>query len=147
QPIHCAAVDLAARKIEIRNGWDFLNLNELVTGVWKLTADGKELDRGTIPDLYLKPSDAKVFTVPAKSFVPSPGAEYFVEVAFNLKNKTPWANAGHEVAWDQFKLPDSAPLAISAFNPLDMPSINENPQRIIVTAEDVAARFDLQTGL
>src|SRR5207302_7101778 len=110
-------------------------------------ADGKELERGTIADLDLKPGDAKVFTIPAKPFVPSPGVEYFVEVAFNLKNKTSWAKAGHEVAWDQFKLPDAAPLAISAFNPLDMPSVTENPQGIIVTAKDIAARFDLQTGL
>jgi beta-galactosidase len=34
-----------------------------------------------------------------------PGAESFLTLRFALKEDTIWADAGHEVAWDQFKLP------------------------------------------
>ena len=47
--------------------------------------------------------------IPVKPFTPEPGVEYFLELSFRLKHDTPWAKQGHEIAWDQFKLPDAAP--------------------------------------
>jgi beta-galactosidase len=109
QNVHCKAVDLAARKIEIKNWFDFVNLEDIASATWKLTGDGKELQSGKLALPALAPHATAEVVLPLKSFKPKPGVEYFVEVSFRLKKATALLKAGHEIAWDQFKLPDAAP--------------------------------------
>jgi beta-galactosidase len=111
QNVHCQAVDLAARKIEIKNWFDFVNLQDVAAATWKLTGDGKEIQSGKLDLPPLAPHATAEVTLPVKPFALKPGVEYFVEVSFKLKNSTPLLKAGHEIAWDQFKLPDYAPAA------------------------------------
>jgi beta-galactosidase len=109
QPVRSSAIDLGARKIEIRNGFEFLNLSDVVVANWVLEADGKAIQRGAISDLDVAPGEARQFTLPINAFPIRPGAEYILRLAFGLKNSTSWARAGHEVASARFKLPDSMP--------------------------------------
>jgi beta-galactosidase len=146
QYIHSRPADLAARTLEIRNWYDFLNLNDVVEAVWRLTADGAELQTGSLPVPDLPPRASKPITVPVKPFAPEPGREYFLEVNFRLKTDQPWAKKGHEVAWDQFKLPDAAPAP--ALNPAAMPrlALNETSLKTVVTGKDFVVTFDKQAG-
>ena len=117
QNVHCRPIDLAARKIEIKNWFDFLNLADVATATWKLTGDGKEVQSGKLAVPSLPPRATAEVTLPIKSFTPKPGVEYFVEVSFRLKRATGLLKAGHEIAWDQFELPDAAPVpALDAKN-------------------------------
>jgi beta-galactosidase len=100
---------LADRTIEVKNWHDFTNLKDFAAGVWRVTADGKQIQCGKLPELDLAPGAAKQLTIPVKAFVPPPGAECFLELDFTLNHRMPWAKAGHPIAWDQFKLPDAAP--------------------------------------
>jgi beta-galactosidase len=109
QNVHCRAIDLASRKIEIKNWFDFVNLQDVATANWKLTGDGKGLQSGSLVIPPLTPHAAAEVALPVKAFKARPGVEYFVEVSFRLKNSTELIKAGHEIAWDQFKLPDAAP--------------------------------------
>lgn len=100
---------LADRTVTITNRFDFTNLKDIATGHWRLKADGKEIQTGTLPELDLAPGKTARLAISVKPFPPQPGAEYFLEVNFTLKQDTLWAKAGHELAWDEFKLPDVAP--------------------------------------
>jgi beta-galactosidase len=111
QFVHCKPGDLAARKVEVKNWYDFVNLRDLATVQWKLTGDGRELQKGELPGPDLAPRAVTQLAVPLKPFKPEPGIEYFLELSFRLKQDQSWAKRGHEVAWDQFKLPDAAPAA------------------------------------
>jgi hypothetical protein len=62
----------------VKNWYDFLNLNDVAEGGWRLTADGAELQRGSLPPLDLAPRASKRIAVPVKPFVPEPGREYFL---------------------------------------------------------------------
>lgn len=106
QYIHCK---LNGRNLEIKNWHDFTNLKDIATGYWRLKCDGKEFQAGTLPELDVAPGKTVQLTIPVKPFTPQPGAEYFLELSFTLKQDTLWAKAGHEIAWDEFKLPDAAP--------------------------------------
>jgi beta-galactosidase len=108
QYIHCNPVDLNARTVEVKNWYDFLNLKDIAAGKWRLKADGVEIQNGNLADLDLKPSSTQIVTVPVRPFNPEPGVEYFIELNFTLKHDFPWARAGHEIAWDEFKLPHTA---------------------------------------
>ncbi len=148
QNVHCRPADLVARQIEIKNWFDFINLKDIANARWRLFADGREIQHGklTATELDLAPHQAKTVTIPMKSFTPEPGREYFLELSFQLKAKQSWAKAGHEIAWDQFKLPDftAAPKAdLAALPPVE---ITDSPTQIIVNGKQFAARFDKTNG-
>jgi len=144
QYIHCKPVDLAARSIEVKNWFDFLNLKDVAEGHWRLKADGKEVQHGDIEELDLAPRAAKNITIPVKKFKPQPGVEYHLEVSFTLKKDQPWAKAGHEIAWDEFKLPDSAPTA--RLPRAVAPQMTQDSARIVVTGKNFAATFEKASG-
>ncbi|HZL80081.1 MAG TPA: glycoside hydrolase family 2 TIM barrel-domain containing protein [Candidatus Limnocylindrales bacterium] len=111
QYIHCKLTDPTTRTVEVKNWFDFTNLKDIATGSWKLKADGKEIQSGKLGDLDIAPRATKSIVISVKTFQPQPGVEYFIELSFALKADLPWAKAGHEIAWDEFKLPDAAPAA------------------------------------
>ena len=147
QNVHCRAVDLAARKIEIKNWFDFLNLQEVAVATWKLTADGKEIQSGKLALPALPPHATAEVTLPLKAFQPAPGVEYFVELSFQLKHATALLPAGYEVAWDQFPLPETAAPAVESaknFSPLLWQT---HPGGVQVTGDHFTLTIDQTNGL
>lgn len=146
QYIHCAPVDLASRTVSIKNWFDFINLKDIAAGRWVLKQDGKEIQNGDLPELDLAPGASKQITIPVQPFRPEPGVEYFLELTFALKHNTPWAAAGHEIAWDEFKLPDSAPALAVA--PDQMPPIQwtADTNGAVVESKDFKIVFNQVSG-
>ncbi len=146
QYVHCQPVSLADRTIQVKNWYDFVNLEDIAQTEWRLTADGTEIQRGELPALDLAPRATAEVTVPVKPFTPEPGKEYFLELSFRLKNDMPWGKKGHELAWDQFKLPDSAPA--SAADALGFPAlrVSQDNERVVVNGEQFQVVFDKREG-
>jgi len=140
QYIHCKPVDLAARTIEVKNWHDFTNLKDIADGHWRLKCDGREIQTGALPALDLAPRATTTLAIPLKPFTPQPGAEYHLEIRFTLKHDTLWAAAGHELAWDEFKLSDSAPA----------PQVPDGPSLRLagdtVSGNGFSVAFDKSTG-
>ncbi|HZR18633.1 MAG TPA: glycoside hydrolase family 2 TIM barrel-domain containing protein [Verrucomicrobiae bacterium] len=146
QYIHCQAVDSAARKIEVKNYYDFTNLKDIAAGEWRLKADGRVLQSGKIPELDLAPHGTQELTIPVKAFQPEPGVEYFLEVSFILKRNFLWAKSGHEIAWDEFKLPDSAPATVAEVASTPDFGSDETNDGVTVHGKEFQARFDKRSG-
>ena len=146
QYIHCQAVDLRQRTIVVKNWHDFLNLRDVVAGHWRLAADGEEIQRGDLPSLDIAPGESRSLSVRVAPFAAKPGVEYFLELSFVLKQPTLWAEAGHEVAWDQFRLPDSSPAVVPDRNLASMPVLSESDARIVVSTDDVSVGFERKSG-
>lgn len=144
QSIQCRPIDLRARRIEVRNGFDFLRLPDVVVGQWRLSADGRVLRQGTLPAPDLAPARTAEVTVPVESFRPEPGVEYFLDVSWYAKSKQVWAPAGHELAWDQFKLPDAAPALPAPRSPAL--KVASGPGEVMVSGTDFDAAFDRAAG-
>lgn len=144
QYLHTRPVSLADRTVEITNWYDFTNPKDLVVGTWRVTADGEKIQTGELPALDLAPRAKQQLTVPVQVFEPQPGVEYWLDLSFRLRADTPWAKAGHEVAWDQFKLPDtaSAPRAGTG----ESPKVSETADAITVSGPTFVARFDKARG-
>ena len=146
QYIHCRPVDLASRTLDIKNWYDFTNLKDFAIGRWRLKADGKVIQSGRLPNLDLGPGATNRVTVPVKRFKPQPGVEYFLELAFTLAHDQPWAKADHEIAWDEFKLPDAAPATVLASVKQPTPKISQEPSRVVVSGKNFEAVFDKSNG-
>ncbi len=146
QYIRSQPLDLAARTFEVKNWYDFTNLKDIAKIEWKLTGDGKLLQSGDLPAPDLAPYATGTLTVPVLPFKPAPSVEYFLELSFRLTHDTLWAKVGHELAWDQFKLPDAAPalaLDSSASAQLSQRSVENT---VIVTGQGFVATFDQKNG-
>jgi beta-galactosidase len=144
--LHGSPVDLAAGRIAIKNWFDFVNAKDVAAGAWTVTANGKPIGSGTLPDLDIAPGQQREFTVPLPAISPAPGTEYWLNVSFSTREATSWAPKGHEIAWEQWKLPiESPPAPASAVPPaLGM----ENWGRLtIFKGKDFALVFDRLFGI
>lgn len=149
QDIHCRPVSLAERTIEIANYFTYTNLKDIADVAWRVTADGQELQRGQLPDLDLPPRERRTVTIPIKPLTPAPGVEYHLEMSFSLKARLPymfakWATRDHELAWDQFPLPDAAPKPVPAASPA--PQLTQAGDLATVTGQAFTAAFDRAAG-
>ncbi len=107
--LHASPVDLAAGRISVKNWFDFVNAHDIARGLWSVTAAGRTVASGTLPDLDLAPRAEREFAIAWPPIAPEPGVEYFLDVRFVTTADTLWAKAGHELGWEQWKLPIHAP--------------------------------------
>jgi beta-galactosidase len=143
QPIQMRAGDLARAEVEFTNWNDFLPAEAWLTATWRVTTDGQTLQQGRIENLTLAPRQKKKLALPVRPVAPAPGTEYFLEVSFLLKQAAPWAPAGHEISWEQFKLPWTA-AAIAATAALQL---TDDAGRITIRGNGFTAAIDRATGL
>lgn len=107
QSIHAEAIDARAGRFRVSNEFAFTALDRY-TLHWQLDRDGIAVASGDQATPAIAPGQSSVITVPALATQPwNVGHEYALTLSFRLKQATSWAKAGHEVAWDQFVLPDA----------------------------------------
>jgi len=146
QYIKVKPVSLLEGKVEVHNKYDFLDLSffELT---WELSGDGAVIQSGNLPKLSLPPKSSRQIAVPFRKPELIPGTEYRLKLKFALSGNTLWADAGHVVAWEQFKVPFDVPKQkVLAFE--DMPTIElkEKPGGFIVTGTDFVLSIDKRIG-
>ena len=145
QEVGMAPADLASGKIRIENKHFFINLDRFAAR-WELLTDGKSSARGSLGRIDLGPRESKTVKIP---FGPleEPG-EHVLVVSFFLPENMSWAEAGHEIAWEQFVLPTSG-------RPADLPrsavqnygvTLESDDDRLVLTAGAVRAEIDRSGG-
>jgi len=73
-PGHVSPIDLAQGKVEISNGYGFINLDHF-DGFWRLEGNGEVLASGRLPKLDVAPAESRIVTVPLPTVAPQPGVE------------------------------------------------------------------------
>jgi beta-galactosidase len=144
--LHASAVDLTSGLIEIKNWYDFINAKDIAECRWEVKAEGKTMAEGKLPELDIDPHQSKEFTIPLPEIEPEPGVEYWLNFSFVTKRPMAWAEKGHEIAWEQFKLPIRSPNRKSpkVSEPL---IISDNTGQVKFSGPDFLMTFDTQLGL
>ena len=109
QPVAVEALNLNQGSLRIRNKRWFLNLSDLVCH-WTLTTGQRTLQEGDLelPDIPPQGSaDVLIDTIQMPELLP--GEEAFLNLSFTTRDASAAVPAGHEVAWEQFAMPFSAP--------------------------------------
>jgi beta-galactosidase len=145
QNIKARPAELLAGKVEVFNRYDFLDLGH-VELEWEVSADGKFLSgqKGVFMDIPAQQS--KVIALPLPVIQPQPGVEYFLNLRYLLKEDRPPLARGHELGWDQFKLPLDTPLEkkdIRSFPPL---SLRENDKTYQIENDGFSVTLDKRKG-
>ena len=105
QPVWVEA--MGSGKYKLTNKRFHAGLDDLY-GRYEIEEDGRVVFSGNLEELSLDAQSSKVITIDDSRIKRLPGAEYFNKFSFCQKQDTEWAEAGYEVASEQFKLSDSA---------------------------------------
>ncbi len=130
QYISIKAVDAAAGKFSIHNKHHFTDLSKYEIH-WSLTEDGGEIQSGNYGQVSSAPGDSIEITIPFTEPALKAGARYHLRIALQLKEAASFADAGYEMAWEQFALPFNVPNA----DKLDTAILDDI--EVIETANDI----------
>jgi len=147
QYLHAQPVDLKQRTISIENRYDFIDPADFATLRWQLKANGEVVQHGSMKMPSIQPGERKEVRIPVKTFQPKPGVEYHLYVQSVLRHDTPWAEKGHELAWDEFMLPDVAAGGAARRKNASAPSVQQAGDRLRVSGDGFALTFDRETGV
>ena len=139
--------DIKVGKVKIKNKYHFTNLN-FVTLKWALIENGTILQTSEIPNLNIPALSEQAINIPFSQPTLKPGKEYWLNFSFQLKEDTPWANKGFEIAKDQLKLPyNKIPQPLVNVMNFDEIEVKENNQNISVEGIDFAITLDKAQGI
>jgi beta-galactosidase/beta-glucuronidase len=146
EPVVVESVDLAAGRLRVTNRHLFATLDYL-RPTWEVMADGQVLQAGELLALAVAAGQSAEIVVPFVQPPGQPGVDYWLTVRFSLAAATPWAPAGHEVAWSQFLLPvpaaEMAPKPVTGMAPL---TVRAQQDAVRIAAGDFALVFDTEHG-
>jgi beta-galactosidase len=146
QPVRVEGIDLLSGKVAVTNHYFHSDLSGLDIA-WKLFADGRVLQTGHLPRLHTPPGGRDTANITFQKPNLEPGVEYWLTLSFTLAEDTPWASRGHEVAWEQFKMPFEVPaLPVAPEKTLPALKFEQIGKRITVNGENFNLVFDTQAG-
>ncbi|RUT41437.1 DUF4981 domain-containing protein [Paenibacillus anaericanus] len=146
QNVKFEAVDIDSGHIRVTNRNLFTDLAEHDLK-WEVACNGQIVQTGGI-DLTVPAGDVAEITVPFVHVNEStPDGEYVLTLSVVLKEPTLWAEVGHEVAWEQFVLPNSRHEALPAqTTSSDSVHLKEQADQLIVQVADVCLQFNKSNG-
>lgn len=145
QPVKLEPVDLLAGRIKVINREYFTTLQKFNI-LWELQVDGITVEQGKIPGLKTAPGCAEEIVIPVHKPEMYLGQECFLNVHFMLTTKTIWAPAGHEVAWEQFKMPYQGIVTKNQPVKTSGSRVTENSKSIQIATGNLKIVFDKKSG-
>ncbi|MFO8057814.1 MAG: beta-galactosidase domain 4-containing protein, partial [bacterium] len=147
QNLEVEPVDLKEGRIKVINKYFFRRDLSFLKGGWRLTENGRPIKFGNLPELEIEPQGSREIALDIEKPELEAGEEYHLLITFHLMEPRPWAEPGHLVAWDQFKMPYDVPEKEPG-STSNLPALEaeENAERVIVKGKDVKAVFDKESG-
>lgn len=110
---------------------------------WDIGHEGKVIEKGSLELPETEPSASCLLSIPASKYLKYKGNLYLT-VHIALKEATPWAEAGYDIAWEQFCL--SRQLPKSEIVPGGTLRWEENQAVLTVSGKQFSQRWNLQTA-
>lgn len=95
-PVEITAVEGSMNKIQIRNYYDFLNL-DTTTLYWEVKAEDQMIQDGTVEGLSVAPHEGKIITLPITAFELQENTDYYLNLTVCQKEERNYAPAGYEI--------------------------------------------------
>lgn len=134
-------------KLKVTNRNHHIDLSQYRC-LWTLLVDGKEKERGEVVLPEVKPGETGSITLPAfRSLSKETGSDCQLKISIVLKADTPWAKAGHEVAWEQFCLQEGE--LISSDTEMENKGrlqIIDNKSSLTVSGRNFSVAWDKTSG-
>ncbi len=113
QPLDVLLLDAEQGKFKVKNKLQQINFNGYDVQ-YVISEDGIGIADGSLPDLDIAPWDSTTITVPYDGITFKPSSRYTIRFSTTLREATPWAEAGYEVAASEAVIREAtAPLPYS----------------------------------
>ncbi|WP_316793185.1 glycoside hydrolase family 2 TIM barrel-domain containing protein [Pedobacter frigoris] len=130
-------------KIKVNNSYFFKGLDNVKLD-WELLENGKVVEKGTLGTLSIDPRTEKEIVLPVKTKAKA-GAEYFLNVYYDLKTAEPFLPAGYNISAEQFAWNGIAvPVNMAAAS--GKVTIEKPAVKTLVKGKDFSVEFDLNKG-
>ena len=143
QPVKIEAADIENGRFKIINRHHFKNLKEL-DGFWGIEVDGKPSQAGLF-ECDLAPGDTTEIAIDYRRLRIDSRQEALMTVGFMLKEDKDWASKGHEIAWEQFKVPTDFFFVEDTQDDKKVTYSDEDDQ-LIISGADFRYVLDKNTG-
>lgn len=147
-----AHVDAAARRldVEVDNTYDFLSLDAFDYS-YQLLADGKVIytsGKTRFPAVAPDAQTTLALDLTPASLAQADGSEVLLNLSVTLHEAATWAEAGHEVALQQYEIQARGALAAldEKANKKDRLQVAETADELVVSNSRVEAAFSRATG-
>jgi beta-galactosidase len=117
QPLAVHTRDLRRGRIRVTNKQDFSDLRWL-RGHFALEVDGRVVQKGRLPRLTAGPGETQNIELALRRPKLAPGEECWLSIRFETAAELPWAPRGHEVAWEQLRMPWTSRRAAARHAPM-----------------------------
>ena len=135
--------------IRFTNRFAFTNLNEFDVR-WERRHDGIVADSGRFPAVELEPGETKeisgFFDPETLDESVDPVHEYRFRLSFHLREETPWAPAGHEIASEQWAMEAGQPRPEARTSGLPELELRETEEWIQLSGPGFSAEFGRAAG-
>ena len=95
-PVEITAVEGSMNKLQIRNYYDFLNL-DTTTLYWEVKAEDQTIQDGTVEGLSVAPHEGKIIALPITAFELQENTDYYLNLTVCQKEERNYAPAGYEI--------------------------------------------------
>lgn len=95
-PVEITAVEGSMNKIQIRNYYDFLNL-DTTTLYWEVKAEDQMIQDGTVEGLSVAPHEGKIIALPITAFELQENTDYYLNLTVCQKEERNYVPAGYEI--------------------------------------------------
>jgi beta-galactosidase len=140
QPISVTVHDWELGQFEVSNKSNFIGL-EHVRGQVTLLESGQAVATLELGPLTAAAGDSEILTIDLSSVTMQQNAEYHLHFSFLLNQATPWAEAGHELAWEQIECPQSS-RTFAVVTASDKTQVIEDSNQLTLVCGDARIVFD-----
>ncbi len=140
-------IDAITGLISIENRNYFVSTGHVMLN-WELIEDGVVVHKGSIDDLQILPQSQKLIQLSYPKNLIKKGKEYFLNVYFVLKQATPWADKGYEVAKEQIRLnlPTHIHTIGDVLSQTGNLTVSDNKTDLTIKGPDFSVSFNKKQG-
>ncbi|WP_017444841.1 glycoside hydrolase family 2 TIM barrel-domain containing protein [Gayadomonas joobiniege] len=145
QPIEFTAADIKQGKINITNRLFHTDLSRYQIS-WQLKADGEVIQSGQLPPLMLAAQQTAELELPMQMPDMHAGKRYWLNLSATLRHSEIWADAGHQVAYEQFELPGYTAEQPKQSRQAARLLVTEDTETLTVKGKNFNLKFDKKAG-
>ena len=118
QPLDVLPLDVEQGVFRVKNKLQQIRFNGYDVQ-YVISEDGIAVARGSLSDLDLAPWDSTTITVPYEDVTFKPSSRYTIRFSTTLREATPWAEAGYEVAASEAVIREAVKPQVYAYEGSD----------------------------
>jgi beta-galactosidase len=114
---------------------------------WKLIRDGVIVQSGVVDQLKVNPQDSADLSIPLSNKLIVQGGEYYLNLDFKIKNGSPYAEKGFEIANEQLEFISQAADIPKLSSPLSGRALScKRGDTITISGKEISIKIDSKTG-